>query len=116
MNNKEEKFNEIASTVFVKGCTTEVELLNVRIAMPLVDRNIDLLNKINKIYSGYGFAPLAIGKRKGGSDAAYATAYEIPCVDSLGVQGEYAHSVKEEAEINSLSDSAKKVASLIVNL
>lgn len=112
----EEKFKEIASTVFVKGCTTEVELLNVRIAMPLVERNIDLINRINKVYSKYGFDALKIGKRKGGSDAAYATAYGIPCVDSLGMQGEYAHSVREEAEIDSLSDSAKKIASLIVNL
>ena len=112
----EEEFNKIASTTYVKGCVTKVELLNVRIAMPLVERNIDLLNKISKIYAKNGFETLKIGRRKGGSDAAYATAYGIPCVDSLGTQGEYAHSVKEEAEIPSLSLSAKKIASLIVSL
>ena len=111
-----EKFREIASATYIQGCKTELELINVRIAMPLVDRNVDLLNKINKIYAENGFDILKIGKRKGGSDAAYATSYGIPCVDSLGIQGEYAHSTKEEAEISSLTDSAKKIASLIVNL
>jgi hypothetical protein len=32
------------------------------------------------------------------------------------MQGEYAHSTKEEGEIDTLADSAKKIASLIVNL
>ncbi len=112
----QKRFEEIASTTYIKGCTCELELLNVRIAMPLVERNINLLNKINKIYEENGFDVLKIGKRKGGSDAAYVTAYGIPCVDSLGVQGEYAHSTKEEAEIPSLVESAKKIASLIVNI
>ncbi len=111
-----EKFKEIAGTNFNKNCSCELELLNVRIAMPLVDRNVDLLNKINNIYAENGFDTLAIGKRKGGSDAAYATAYGIPVVDSLGVQGEYAHSTLEEAEIASLSESAKKIAAVIVNI
>ena len=40
-------------------------------------------------------------------DAAYATLAGITCVDSIGIVGEWAHSVKEYAVMKSLADSAK---------
>ncbi len=63
-----------------------------------------------------GLFRLAAGKRNGGSDAADVTAFGIPCLDSIGVGGERAHSVEEYGVISSLSESAKRIASIILAL
>ena len=104
---------KIAETVYVKGCTCSVEQVSFRVAMELCDRNVELLNKINLIFKENGLSTLSIGKRRGGSDAADVTAYGIPCIDSLGVKGERAHSVEEQSDLKSLKESAKRIASII---
>ena len=46
-------------------------------------------------------------------DAADVTAYGIPCIDSMGGKGEYAHSMAEEACLDSLAESAKRISAII---
>lgn len=109
----EEFVNSVANTTHVKGCSCKVEKSSFRVAMPLVQRNIDLLAKINDIYKQNGLSELMPHTRGGGSDAADVTAYGIPCVDSIGAEGGYIHSEKEYAYIKSLSESAKRVAAIV---
>ena len=40
----------------------------------------------------------------------------IPCIDSIGVEGERAHSVEEYGVISSLAQSAKRIASIICGI
>ena len=103
----------MAEKQFVKGCTTKLNKIGYRVAMELCDRNISLLNKINLVFENNGLTKLSAGKRNGGSDAADVTAYGIPCIDSLGVKGERAHSTEEEADIDSLTESAKRISSIL---
>ena len=49
-------------------------------------------------------------KRKGGSDAADVTVSGTPCIDSLGVDGDFIHNPGEFGYIQSLAESAKKLA------
>ena len=51
---------------------------------------------------------------RGGSDAAEITNTGIPCVDSIGVEGGKIHSPDEFAFINSLAESAKRMAAIAV--
>ncbi|MBE5743963.1 MAG: M20 family metallopeptidase [Clostridiales bacterium] len=111
-----EKLKEIADKQFVKGCVTTLKQLSFRTSMELCDKNVDLLNKMNAIFRDNGMAELSAGKRRGGSDAADVSSYGIPCVDSLGVKGERAHSIYEEADLISLSESAKRLALVISNI
>ena len=104
---------EIADTVYVNGCSCELTLLSKRVAMELCDRNIELLEKMNSIFEQNGFSRLEIGSRNGGSDAADVTEYGIPCIDSIGVMGEKLHSIDEYAELQSLAESAKRMAAVI---
>ena len=48
----------------------------------------------------------------GGSDAAYITEAGIPCVDSLGPCGDYIHSTREFVRLDSIVESAKRIASV----
>ena len=106
----EARFAEIAASAYIEGCTTQVELFKERPPMELVDRNIQLLARINEAFAKAGLPVLESAFSAGGSDAAYATAAGIPCVDNFGTRGGYIHSTKEYAFIASLKESAIRLA------
>ena len=106
----QKKMREIADTVYVDACKTEVEIATSRIAMERTERNLDFLRRMNEIFSECGLTELKENAGKGGSDAAYITAAGIPCVDSVGVRGGYIHSPLEYAYLSSLAESAKRMA------
>lgn len=111
-----EQMQRIADTVYVQGCTTEVTLSSFRVAMERVDRNLELVEKLNRIFAANGLSTLAPAKRKGGSDAADVTAAGIPCVDSIGAGGGSIHSPEEYAYLASLAESAKRIAAVALEL
>ncbi len=103
---------EISEQNIIEGCRCELERISYRPAMPLCDRNIELLEKMNEIYKKTGLPQLTSRTCLSGSDAAYITEAGIPCVDNLGVDGKNIHSVDEYAELDSLADSAKHLAAV----
>lgn len=117
-NNEEYEYivkelKKIAETTFVEGCNCEFKITNLRPAMEITQTNLDFLDKINKCFEKYGLSKVGIGSGSGGSDAAEVTRAGIPCVDSIGVKGEYIHSINEYAELDSLAESAKRMAAII---
>ncbi len=106
----------VADMNYIEGCKTEVAQVSMRTAMELNERNTELLDKINKIFTANGLSPLEIGERRGGSDASNVSSYGIACIDSIGIGGERAHSEEEYAILSSLPESAKRISSIIVQL
>lgn len=104
---------KLEETVYIEGCKTEVELFGNRPAMELVDRNLDLLATINKIFKENGLEELVGVKKVGGADSAQVTSAGIPCLDNFGVIGGGIHSPDEYAYLESLKTSAKYLASAI---
>lgn len=109
----DEQIRKIAARTYIEGCTCKVEEISQRPAMELVEKNVQLLEKMNQIYTEVGLPLLAGEKRTGGSDAAYVTQYGIPCIDSIGVEGGGYHSLNEFAWKDSLAASAKRMAAVI---
>ncbi len=108
----EKRVREIADTVYVKGCTTVLELFGDRPAMEYSERNIEFLNKMNEIFEDNGLSTLMPGKATGGSDAAYVTVAGIPCVDNMAATGGEIHSPEEFADIESLREQTKRIAAV----
>jgi len=104
---------KLADTVHVPGCKCTVNRPKGRAAMELCERNEQLLAAMNRIYEENGLPVLKIGRRRGGSDAADVTVAGIPCVDSIGVAGGKIHTVEEYAYLESLRDSARRIAAVI---
>lgn len=102
---------KLAETPYVPGCRIEVEEYGSRPAMELVDRNLALLETINGIFEENGLSRLEPVKCTGGSDAAQITEAGIPCLDDLGPIGGRIHSPDEYAIMETLKDSAKRLAS-----
>lgn len=110
------QLQQIADEVYLPGCSCRMELTNLRPAMELTQRNTGLLAKANELFEACGLSRLEIGKRTGGSDAADVTVYGIPCIDSIGVAGERIHSREEYALVDSLAESAKRLAAIICGI
>ena len=106
----------VADEIHVPGCRCEVEQVSFRVAMEREARNLALLDKLNDIWEASGLPRLGAGKSKGGSDAADVTVYGIPCIDSIGVKGGNIHAPGEYAYLDSLAQSAKRVASAVMCL
>jgi glutamate carboxypeptidase len=100
----------VAKKVYVKGCVTSAKATGFRIAMVKSDKNYNLLDKVNEILQKNDMQKLKPIKTGGASDAADITDFGIPCLDGFGVIGGRLHSPSEFAEIESLKNSAKKLA------
>lgn len=100
----------IAAKVFVEGTECKVTLKSRRCAMPRVERNLELLYNINKIFEEAGMPLLEESFRRSGADAAEVTEYGIPCLDGFGVEGGRIHSREEFAYLASLKEAAKRMA------
>ena len=107
---------DIATTEYVPGCSSTYAQFSYRVAMPVVQRNLDLLDRVNEILESAGMrtlAPVALG---GGSDAADVTAAGIPCLDGMGPEGGGVHSLREFAVLASLPASTKQLATILDQL
>ena len=107
---------ELAETNESPECRCEVELVSYRPPMVLRDHNVELLEKLNAVYAGNGMEQMEASSSRGGSDAAYTTEAGIPTIDSIGVRGARIHSVEEYMIMESLVESAKRLALAAVGL
>lgn len=103
----------LSETSFIDGSRCEVEEMSFRPSMPYTEKNQEFLDEINKIYEMCGLPILEPRLCVGGSDAAYITRCGVPCVDSLGAEGDNIHSENEFIKIDSIAASAKRIASVI---
>ncbi len=107
---------ELEKTVYVPGCRTEIEVYGSRPAMERVERNLELLDRVNEIFEENGLSTFKPIMKQGGSDASQVTSAGIPCLDGFGVRGGGAHSPNEFGILESLRESAKRLAAIAVSL
>ena len=107
-----ETIKKVSECNVIAGCSSDVKEVSFRPAMEKTEINLKLLDKINKINEEIGLPHLAANTSLGGADTAYTTIAGIPCVDSLGVQGKFQHSVNEYIIMNTLASSAKQQAAI----
>lgn len=103
---------DLAAITHVPGCSCTLERISHRPAMELTARNQQLLETMNAIFLENDLPQLQPSACISGSDAAYVTEAEIPCVDNMGVEGGNIHSVREYAWLDSLAASAKRLAAV----
>ena len=107
---------DVASTSEIEGCTCTLQRISLRPAMPLCERNVALLERMNEIYTECGLPILEGKSTMSGSDAAYITECGIPCVDSIGTNGNRIHSKDEFIYTRSLAEAAKRIAAVVYGI
>lgn len=103
----------IAERTYLDGCSCEILEISYRPPMEYSEKNEALLRRMNEIYKSVGLTELTPREASGGSDAAYVTERGIPCVDSIAVSGGPIHTIYEYADIDSVAETAKRIASVI---
>ena len=106
----------VAATEYVTGCSASWEQMSYRVAMPIVDRNLQLLDQINGILEKANMPTLTWSSQQGGSDANDATAAGIPAIDNLGIHGGLVHSNNEYALLDSLEPCTRQVVTIVYGL
>lgn len=106
----------LASTEHVPGCKCTYEKISARPTLEVKEENIKILKRVNEIFAEYSIPTLEGRMLRGGSDAAYVTQCGIPCIDSLGTEGDGIHSINEFAKLNSLLDAAKRIVVIAYNI
>ena len=106
----------LAEKTYIEGCRTEVEEYGFRPPMERVERNLALLDELNRAFEKNGLSALEPITDLGGSDAAQITTAGIPCLDNFGVRGGYVHSPKEFAVKESLREAAKRLCVAVLCL
>ena len=107
---------EVAEGDYVRGCTCTLTQTGSRLAMERVERNLALVDLMNRAFEENGLPALTPCFNNGGSDAAEITNAGIPCVDSIGTRGGSIHSADEYSWLDSLSESAKRMAAVAYNI
>lgn len=105
-------FNEVANESYIEGCSCETREISYRPPMVRSEKNFALLDRLNEINRMVGLPERKARICLGGSDAAYVTQCGIPCLDSMGVEGDHWHSINEYANLDSLAKIAKELAAL----
>jgi len=108
----ESEIKKIAEKQYTDGTYCTLKNTVSRPAMEKCDKNFELLCKMNEIYKKCGLPELTARQSLGGSDAAEITQSGIPCVDSIGVAGDKIHTPDEYALLSSLSQAAKRIATV----
>jgi len=109
--NAEKTIKEISEKSYIKGTTCKLTTITYRPAMEKSKPNFELLEQLNKIFSHCELPELTARQSLGGSDAAEITVSGTPCIDSIGVAGDYIHTSKEYGVLSSLAEAAKRIAS-----
>ena len=97
----------------VPGTKATWSILHMLPAMEDTEDNRKLFAKVAAFASEYELETLTPIVRGGGSDSAFTTGIGIPTVCSMGAVGAYVHTVREEAQIDSLPRRAKILAGVI---
>lgn len=112
----ENAVKKVCETAYIDGCSATYSLMSYRVSMPIRQKNLELLEKVNKILVQEGIEPLVNSKKTGGSDAADVSAAGIPVLDNLGIQGGKSHSENEFAYLHALEYCASRIAAIVYSI
>ena len=116
MENVKNKVGEVCHKTFLEGTTTEGKILT---SMPAYETTADVLKFYvfcNEVSKKYGFGEMKSKRLGGSSDASYITMAGTPVLCSFGVRGQWNHTTKEYALVDSLFDRAKLISTIIMSL
>ncbi len=111
-----EGFQKIAEKTYIEGTRTVYTPVVEFSAMERLDETEALLNKANQIAEEEGFPAMKGIMVGGGSDSAYTTKLGIPTLCAMGVRGEWNHTPREWAEVDSLFERTKLLMALLCRL
>ena len=105
---------EITNHSFIDGSKAEMVHISKRMPMLRTKETEELFEKLRSVSLNYGFGDLIPIESGGGSDSAYTQVIGVPSICAVGACGDFCHTTKEYAEVDSLVKRAKLLAATII--
>lgn len=116
MDSIKEKVQDVCKRTYIEGTSTKCEIVSSMAAYETTDEVIRYYEFVNEVSKKYGFGEIGHRRLGGSSDASYITMAGTPVLCSFGVQGQWNHTAKEYALVDSLFKRAKLISAVIMNL
>ena len=110
------EFGTITEKVYTEGTVTVCTPIATAAAMERLPQSLSLFDRAEAAAEKYGLPPMKPIAVGGGSDSAYLAQAGVPVLCALGVKGQYNHTVREWADVSSLTERAKLLAVLLTEL
>ena len=98
----------------VEQTTTEFEFREIMAPFDGTDDVLALADFVNHTSVEYGFGEMGRVFLGGGSDASFILLAGTPCICSMGVRGQFNHSEREYALVDSMFERAKMLATVVL--
>lgn len=112
----ETQLKEIASKTYIEGTKTKLTKMSVLYPMettPGVKKLFELVRKTSIEIGLEEPSPKTVG---GASDSSYTVMAGVPTICAMGVKGEFSHTSKEYAIVDTLFERTKLLFSCVLNL
>jgi len=111
-----EKIEAICSKCVVDGTVAKADYPTAIAAYETTENVMKFHEFVNEVSQKHGFGEMGHKKLGGGSDAAYLTIAGTPTLCSFGVRGEWNHTLREYALVDTLFERAKLISTIILEL
>ena len=108
-----EKISQICAKTYIEGTQTTVDFVNVMPVFERTEKNLNLLQRANRVAEEYGLPAFGEIVPGGSSDTSYIAMAGVPALCSCGVQGTGAHTKEECAFVETLFQRGKIFAAMI---
>lgn len=110
-------FKEIAAKNYIDGCSTTMDYNEYMAPFETTeDGSIALANFVSAVSTDIGMGAMGQKRLGGGSDASYITIAKVPTICSMGVRGEFNHTDREYAIVESLYERTVLLTSAVLRI
>lgn len=111
-----EQIKQVCAKTYVEGTQTTLEFPSHMPVFERTEQNLALLDQVNRAAAQLGFPPFGEVFPGGNSDASYIGQAGIPVVCACGVQGSGAHTMQEQAVVDTIFQRTKIIALTIAQM
>jgi len=116
MDKIKQSVNDICAKTYVDGTTTKVQYIAQLMAFESTENVMKFYDFINNVCEENGLAKFGFKRLGGSSDASYLTIANVPTLCAFGVQGQWNHTEREYALVESMFERAKIISTIVLNL
>lgn len=109
-------FKEIAANTHIDGCTTTFAYNEYMAPFETTQNGVALANFVATVSADSALGDMSQTRLGGGSDASYITMAGVPTVCSMGVRGEFNHTDKEYAVVESLFERSILLSQVVLRI
>lgn len=116
MDKVKKQAEAVCAKTYIDGTSTTFKYTNEMLPFERSDMGMEFFNKVHDIALASGLGEHPCQDLGGSSDAAYLTISGVPTICSCGVRGQWNHTVREYALVESMFERPKLWAGVIAQL